>query len=151
MKNDALKYKTQLDEANDSIQTLNHNLEAANQRTERMKKMRDDDAVCYVDCLKQLKAVGEASTAVLSIFPADDSTSKITPDAAESSGFAGQVRSIPGKMMKYIRSSIHTGIVQAITIIKSWNPQQNLDCLLEGANPDSTDEQISEYQASQHL
>ena len=50
--------------------------------------------------------------------------------------------------MNYIRSSIHTRVVQAVTIIKSWNPQQNLDCLLEGANPGATDEQIAEYQDS---
>ena len=110
--------------------------------------MRDDDAICYHDTLKKLKAVGDEVSAVLNMFPEDGSSSEVTPDEAESSGFAGRVRSIPGKMMKYIRSSIHTGIIQAVTIIKSWNLQQDLDCLIQGANLDATDEQIAEYQAS---
>ena len=50
-------------------------------------------------------------------------------------------------MMKYIHSSIHAGVLQYVAMIKSWYPQQDLQCLLEGANPDATDKQIAEYQA----
>ena len=136
MKADALKYKTQLDEAIAANQELSRDLQATTQKAERMKKMHDDDAVCYHDARKKLKAVRDKVSAVLNLFLEDDSSSEVTPAEAEPSGFAGRVRSIPRKMMNYIRSFIHTGVVQAVTIIKSWNPSQNLDCLLEGVNPD---------------
>ena len=113
-----------------------------------MKKMHDDDAVCYRDALAKLKSVGEEVSAVLSLFPEDTPTTEGAPAEEEPTGFAKQVRSILGKMMNYIRSSIHAGVVQTVVIIKSWNPQQDLQCLLEGANLDAIDEQIVEYQAS---
>ena len=112
MKADALKYKTQLDEAVAMNQELNQNLQAPTQKAERMKKMRDDDATCYHDTLKKLKAVGDEVSAMLNLFPEDASSLEVAPVEAEPSGFAGRVRSIPGKMMNYIRSSIHTGVVQ---------------------------------------
>ena len=95
-----------------------------------------------------MKSVGEEVSEVLKLFPEDASSTESAPAEDEPIGFAKEVRSIPGKMIKYIRSSIHAGVVQTVAIIKSWNPQQELQCLLEGANPDATDEQIAEYQAS---
>ena len=147
MKADALKYKTQYDEAIAANQELNRDLQAMTQKAERMKKMRDDDTVGYRDALAKLKSVGEVSV-VLSIFPEDAFTTEGALAEEESTGFAGQVRSIPSKMMKYIRSSIHAGIVQTVAFIRSWNPQQDLQCLIEAANPDATYDQITEYQAS---
>ena len=119
MKADALKFKTQYDEATSANQELSRDLQAMTQKAERLKKMRDDDAVGYHDALKKLKAVGEEVSTVLSLFSEDASSSEGAPAEVESSVFAGQVRSIPSKMMNYIHSSIHAGIVQAVTIIKS--------------------------------
>ena len=147
MKADALKFKTQFDEALSINENLSRDLWTMTQKAERMKKMHDDDAIGYHDVLQKLKTIGEEVTTVLNMFPEEASATEDTPTEEESSGFAGQVRSIPRKMMSYIRSSIHAGIVQTVTIIKSWNPQQDIHCLLERAIPDVTDDQIAEYQA----
>ena len=119
MKADALKFKTQLDEALSANEELNRDLQSMTQKAERMKKMRDDDAVGYRDVLQRLKTIGEEVSIVLSMFSEEVSASDSAPAEVESSGSTGQVRSIPSKMMKYIRSSIHAGIVQAVAIIKS--------------------------------
>ena len=54
------------------------------QKAERMKKMRDDDAIGYHYALKKLKSVGEEILAVLSLFPEDASTSEGARAEAES-------------------------------------------------------------------
>ena len=69
IKADALKYKTQYDEAVSVNQELNRDLQAMTQKAEQMKKMRDDDAVGYHDALVKLKAVGEEVLEVLRLFP----------------------------------------------------------------------------------
>ena len=62
-----------------------------------------------------------------------------------------QIQDISVRMVKYIGSSIHTGVLQTIATIKSWYPQQDMQCLLERANPDATDEQLAEYQVAAQL
>ena len=70
------------------------------QKAEQMKKMRDDDAVCYRDALAKLKSVGEEVLEVLRLFLEDAPTTQGAPAKDEPTGFAKQVRSILGKMMK---------------------------------------------------
>ena len=59
-----------------------------------------------------------------------------------------QIQSISSQRVKYICSSIHAGVLQTVATIKSWYPQQDMQCLLEGANLDATDEQLVEYQVA---
>ena len=94
-------------------------------KAERMKKMRDDYAVCYRDALTKLKSVGEEFSEVLKLFLEEDASavdSTLTVEEQQDS-LIEQVGSIPGKMIKYIHSSIHAGMVQTVTTIKSWYPQ----------------------------
>ena len=73
--------------------------------------MRDDDAVCYRDALAKLKSVGEEISEVLRLFPEDASTIDGALAKEQQIGLVEQVQSIPPKMMRYIRSSIHAGVV----------------------------------------
>ena len=77
-----------------------------------MKKMRDDDAVCYQQALAKLKEVGEEITEVLKMFPEEASTeTSIGPTEEHRPSLIEQVQSISVKMVKYIHLSIHTGIL----------------------------------------
>ena len=119
------------------------------QQADHMRRMQDDDAVCYAQMLVKLKHVGEEISEVLKLFPEDAPTDAIAEVIEEQKQtLVEQVQNISSKMVKYIRSSIHASVLQTVATIKSWYPQQDLQCLLEGANPNATDEQIAEYQAS---
>ena len=69
LKNDVLKFKTQYDEAQSSKETLQKNLDDMTQQANRMRKMRDDDAICYAQTLTKLKDLGEEISEVLKLFP----------------------------------------------------------------------------------
>ena len=47
LKNNSLKFKTQGDEVQSSMETLQKNLDNKTHEVERMKKIRDDDVVCF--------------------------------------------------------------------------------------------------------
>ena len=117
-------------------------------KAEQMKKMRDDDAVGYPNALAKLKSVGEEISEVLKLFPKDGSAIGSALAEEQQVGLIEQVQSISGKIVKYIQSSIHAGMLRTMATIKSWHPQQDMQCLLEGANLDATDEQLAEYQTS---
>ena len=119
-----MKYKTQYDEAVSVNLTLNKNLDDMTKKVEQMKKMHDDDAICYHDALANLKSVGEEISEVLKMFPEEDvpvvdSTQTIEEHQPQ---LTEQVQSISSKMVKYICSSIHVGVVWTIATIKSWYP-----------------------------
>ena len=117
-----MKYKTQYDEA----VSVNH------------------------DALANLKLVCEEISKVLKMFLEEDAPAVDSAQTIEEHRpwLTKQVQSISSKMVKYIRSSIHASVVWTVTIIKLWYPRQDMQCLLEGANPDVTDDQLAKYQAS---
>ena len=85
--------------------------------------------------------VGEEISEVLKLFPEDAPTNAIAEVIEEQQPtHVEQVQNISSKMVRYIRSYIHASILQTMATIKSWYLQQDLQCLLEGANPDAMDE-----------
>ena len=56
------------------METLQKNLDNKTHEAERIRKMRDDDAVCFAQALTKLKDVGEEISEVIKLFPEDAPT-----------------------------------------------------------------------------
>jgi hypothetical protein len=120
---------------------------------ENLRKVMADTEKQFVDCLQQVKTLGEereqrqkelddlkmaAQELVEMVDPREDGTEDGPP-------LLDRLRGAPQKILTFVTEAATTYVGHALGLVKSFWPKSRLEVLAEGAAADCTDENFREY------
>jgi hypothetical protein len=106
---------------------------------ERLQKVIDDTDKQLVDCLQQIKMLGEAAQQVLEVVdPQEDAV-------AAGSSLVERLRGAPQKILSYVTEASTTYISHTLGLVRSFWPEARLDVLAKGMAEGCSEEQFREY------
>jgi hypothetical protein len=114
---------------------------------ERLQKMIADTEKQFVDCLQQIKSLGEekeqrqkaaAQELVEMVDPREDNSEDEPP-------LLDRLRGAPQKILDFVTKAAATYVGHALSLVKSFWPRAQLEVLAGGVAADCTDEQFREY------
>jgi hypothetical protein len=120
---------------------------------ENLRKVMADTEKQFVDCLQQIKTLGEereqhqkelddlkmaAQELVEMVDPREDGTEDGPP-------LLDRLRGAPQKILNFITESATSYVGHALGLVKSFWPKARLEVLAEGVAADCTDENFREY------
>jgi hypothetical protein len=120
---------------------------------ESLRKVMADTERQFVDCLQQIKTLGEekkqrqkelddlktaAQELVEMVDPREDSAEDGPP-------LLDRLRGAPQKILNFVTKAATSYVGHALGLVKSFWPKARLEVLAEGAAADCTDENFREY------
>lgn len=122
---------------------------------ERLQKMIADTEKQFVDCLQQIKSLGEekeqrkkeleelkaaAQELVEMVDPREDNSEDEPP-------LLDRLRGAPQNILDFVTKAAATYVGHALSLVKSFWPKAQLEVLAGGVAADCTDEKFREYLA----
>jgi hypothetical protein len=120
---------------------------------ERLQKLIGDTERQFVDCLQQIKTLGEkdeqqrkeledlrgaAQELVDMVDPPEEGEASLRP-------LLGRLHEAPKKVLKFLSEALVACISNALAYVKSFLPNAQLDIFAQGMAADCTDERFDEY------
>ena len=120
---------------------------------EKLQKVIDDTNQQFVDCLQQIKTLGEEKTERQKELEdlkkaAQQLVDVVDPPeggVADNRSLLERLRWAPQKITSFIAETGITYISHTLALLKSFWPQAKLEVLAEGATADCTEDNFSEY------
>jgi hypothetical protein len=119
---------------------------------ERLQKVIDDTERQFVDCLQQVKALGERDEQRRKELEdlqgaAQELVDMVDPQEGEVGPrpLLGRLREAPKKMLKFLSEAPVACVSNALAYVKSFVPNAQLGIFAQGMAADCSDERFEEY------